>query len=51
VPVPNAFGARAFPGQVTRVAPVVDVPTRTLTLVFGGSVGILAACCSMGCDW
>jgi multidrug efflux pump subunit AcrA (membrane-fusion protein) len=28
----DAFGARAFPGQVTRVAPVVDVPTRTLTL-------------------
>ena len=27
-----AFGARAFPGQVTRVAPVVDVPTRTLAL-------------------
>ncbi len=28
----DAFGARAFPGQVTRVAPVVDVPTRTLAL-------------------
>jgi multidrug efflux pump subunit AcrA (membrane-fusion protein) len=28
----DAFGARTFPGQVTRVAPVVDVPTRTLTL-------------------
>jgi membrane fusion protein (multidrug efflux system) len=28
----EAFGARAFPGQVTRVAPVVDVPTRTLAL-------------------
>lgn len=28
----DAFGTRAFPGQVTRVAPVVDVPTRTLAL-------------------
>jgi multidrug efflux pump subunit AcrA (membrane-fusion protein) len=28
----DAFGGRAFPGQVTRVAPVVDVPTRTLAL-------------------
>jgi HlyD family secretion protein len=28
----DAFGARPFPGQVTRVAPVVDVPTRTLAL-------------------
>jgi multidrug resistance efflux pump len=28
----DAFGARTFPGQVTRVAPVVDVPTRTLAL-------------------
>jgi RND family efflux transporter MFP subunit len=28
----DAFGARAFSGQVTRVAPVVDVPTRTLAL-------------------
>jgi RND family efflux transporter MFP subunit len=28
----DAFGARTFPGQVTRVAPVVDVPTRTLVL-------------------
>ena len=28
----DAFGARVFPGQVTRVAPVVDVPTRTLAL-------------------
>jgi RND family efflux transporter MFP subunit len=28
----DAFGVRAFPGQVTRVAPVVDVPTRTLAL-------------------
>jgi RND family efflux transporter MFP subunit len=28
----DAFGSRAFPGQVTRVAPVVDVPTRTLAL-------------------
>lgn len=26
------FGSRAFPGQVTRIAPVVDVPTRTLAL-------------------
>jgi RND family efflux transporter MFP subunit len=30
--VVDAFGARTFPGQVTRVAPVVDVPTRTLAL-------------------
>lgn len=28
----EAFGARAFAGQVTRVAPVVDLPTRTLAL-------------------
>jgi membrane fusion protein (multidrug efflux system) len=28
----DAFGRRAFPGRVTRVAPVVDVPTRTLAL-------------------
>jgi RND family efflux transporter MFP subunit len=28
----EAFGPRAFPGHVTRVAPVVDVPTRTLAL-------------------
>ncbi len=28
----DAFGSRSFPGQVTRVAPVVDVPTRTLML-------------------
>jgi multidrug resistance efflux pump len=28
----DAFGARAFPGEVTRVAPVVDAPTRTLAL-------------------
>jgi RND family efflux transporter MFP subunit len=28
----DAFGGRTFPGQVTRVAPVVDVPTRTLAL-------------------
>jgi RND family efflux transporter MFP subunit len=28
----DAYGSRSFPGQVTRVAPVVDVPTRTLAL-------------------
>jgi multidrug efflux pump subunit AcrA (membrane-fusion protein) len=28
----DAYGTRAFPAQVTRVAPVVDVPTRTLAL-------------------
>ena len=28
----EAYGGRTFPGQVTRVAPVVDVPTRTLAL-------------------
>jgi len=28
----DAFASRPFPGQVTRVAPVVDVPTRTLAL-------------------
>ena len=28
----EAFGTRAFPAQVTRVAPVVDIPTRTLAL-------------------
>jgi multidrug efflux pump subunit AcrA (membrane-fusion protein) len=28
----DAFGSRIFPGQVTRVAPVVDVATRTLAL-------------------
>jgi RND family efflux transporter MFP subunit len=28
----EAFGSRSFPGQVTRIAPVVDVPTRTLAL-------------------
>jgi RND family efflux transporter MFP subunit len=27
-----AHGARTFPGEVTRVAPVVDTPTRTLAL-------------------
>jgi multidrug resistance efflux pump len=27
-----ALGARAFPGEVTRVAPAVDAPTRTLAL-------------------
>jgi RND family efflux transporter MFP subunit len=26
------FAGRTFPGQVTRIAPVVDVPTRTLAL-------------------
>jgi multidrug efflux pump subunit AcrA (membrane-fusion protein) len=28
----EAFGDRSFPGRVTRIAPVVDVPTRTLAL-------------------
>jgi RND family efflux transporter MFP subunit len=28
----EAYGARTFAGQVTRIAPVVDVPTRTLAL-------------------
>src|SRR5262245_10639519 len=28
----DAFPGRTFPGQVARVAPVVDVPTRTLAL-------------------
>jgi RND family efflux transporter MFP subunit len=28
----DAYGARAFTGQVTRIAPAVEVPTRTLAL-------------------